>query len=189
MKMFGLADFLMAAYLTPYWVINKGVHCGTLEAARLFRDVAEGEVTNPFAGLSRMHLLYFIQLLMRDNYGYGFLGPALEEAAMKLVDGVEDAQTRAYALFLASVAYIDTGDGHSFEWLLEDFKGYLPLDLQFAVWHEGEELKTRNKALKKLRRNINATLRDSPKFRDQARKMHEQPVALLERKEEGKALS
>lgn len=189
MKMFGLADFLMAAYLTPYWVIDKGVHCGTLEAARLFRDVAEGQVANPFAGLSRMHLLYFIQLLMRDNYGYEFLGPALEEAAMKLVDGDEDAQTRAYALFLASVAYIDTGHGHSFEWLLGEFKGYLPLDLRFAVWHEGEKLETRNKALKKLRRNINATLRDSPEFRDQARKMHEQPVALLERKEDGNDLS
>lgn len=188
MKMFGLADFLMAAYLTPYWVINKGVHCGALEAARLFRDAAEGEARNPFAGLSRMHLLYFIQLLMRDNYGYEFLGPALEEAAMKLVDGNEDPQIRAYALFLASVAYIDAGHGHSFEWLLEEFDGYLPLDLRFAVWHEGEKLETRNKALKKLRRNINATLRDSTGFREEARKMHEQPIASLERKEEGDSL-
>ena len=183
MKMFGLADFLMAAYLTPYRVINKGVHYGTLEAARLFQDAAEGKVVNPFAGLSRMHLLYFIQLLMRDNYGYEFLGPALEDAAMKLIDGEEDTQTRAYAVFLASVAYIDTGQKNSFGWLLEEFKGYLPLDLRFAVWHEGEKLETRNKALKKLRRSINTALKDSPGFRDQARRMHEQPVVLLEQED------
>lgn len=183
MKVFGLADFLMAAYATPYRVINKGVHCGALEAAELFQDAAEGRVPNPFAGLSRMDLLYFIQLVMRDNYGYEFLAPALEETAARLLEGEEDTQTRAYAVFLVCVAYIDAGHGDSFDWLLEEFKGYLPLDLRLALWHEGDELETRNKAIKKLRRNIGAALRDNRKFREQTRRLHEKPIALMEQED------
>lgn len=136
-------------------------------------------MASPFSKLSRMHLLYFIQLLVRDNYGYDFLAPALKEAAESLFEGEEDAQTRAYALFLLSVAYIDAGRGDSFDWLLEEFEGFLPLDLRLAVWHEGDQLEARNKAIKKLRRNIKIAYRDS-QFRDQARRLHERPIALLE---------
>ncbi|MDP9484879.1 MAG: hypothetical protein M3Q49_03630 [Actinomycetota bacterium] len=185
MKVTQLASFLMAAYHTPKRVIEEGVHRAALEAAELFRDAAEGRVPTPFSKLSRMHLLYFIQLLMRDNYGYEFLAGALEEAAGRLLEGEEEAQVRAYAIFLVSVAYIDAGRGDSFDWLLEEFKGYLPLDLRLAVWHEGEELEVRNKAIKKLRRNIEANLGDSRGFREKVKELHERPITSTKRQDEG----
>lgn len=187
MKLFNLADFLMAAYSTPYRVINRGVLEGILEAARLFNDAAEGRAASPFDKLSRMQLLYFIQLVTRDNYGYEFLAPALEEAAAKLLENGEETQIRAYAVFLVCVAYIDAGRGESFDWLLEDFEGYLPLDLRLALWHEGDELETRNKAIKKLRRNVEAALSSSAGFRKEARDLHRRPVVLLEQEDKNYA--
>lgn len=183
MKMVNLASFLMAAYHTPNRVIQKGVHRAALEAAQLFQDATEGRVPSPLSKLSRMHLLYLLQLLMRDNYGYEFLAPALEEAAGRLLEGDEDAQQRAYATFLVSVAYIDAGGGDSFDWLLEGFEGYLPLDLRLAVWHEGDELNSRNKAIKKLRRQIEGTFKDNPGFREKVKQLHERPVAMLEQRD------
>lgn len=180
MKLFGLADLLMAAYATPYRVIQNGVHHGALEAAKLYQDTAEGKVKSPFAELTRMQLLYFIQLVMRDNYGYEFLAPAMEEAHARLLETGEDAQTRAYAVFLLCVAYIDAGRGYSFDWLLEEFEGYLPLDLRLAVLHEGDELAARNKAMRKLRRKIDAALKDNQKLRKQRTDLYERPIALLE---------
>lgn len=185
MKAINLASLLMAAHHTPKRVIEKGVHSAALEAAELFQDAAEGRVPAPFSKLSRMHLLYFIQLLMRDNYGYEFLAEALEEAAGRLLEGEEDAQVRAYAIFLVSVAYIDAGRGDSFDWLLEGFKGYLPLDLRLAVWHEGDELEARNKAIKKLRRNIETTFRDSRGFREKVKQLHERPIIPAKQRDEG----
>lgn len=130
-----------------------------------------------------MQLLYLIQFLVRDNYGYEFLAPALEDAALKLVEGSEDDQLRAYAVFLLSVAYIDAGRGKSFDWLLEDFKGHLPLDLSLAVCHEGDALEARNKGMKKLRRKVSAILQDD-KARVHRDRMYERPIALLGRGEQ-----
>ena len=180
MKVIALAEFFMAAYATPYRVIEEGVHRAALDAAVLFREAAGREVAAPFSKLTQMQLLYLIQLLVRDNYGYGFLAPALENAALKLADGKEDDEVRAYAIFLLSVAYIDAGRGQSFDWLLEDFKGYLPLDLSLAVCHEGDALEARNKGMKKLRKRVSAILQDD-KARAQRDKMYERPIALLGR--------
>lgn len=176
LKMFGLADFMMAAYATPYWVIEKGVYRGVLEAAKLYQDIAEGKTASPIPHLPQMHFLYFVQLVMRDNYGYEFLAKALENTATKLIDG--DTRTSAYAIFLVAVAYIDAGRGQSFDWLLEDFKGELPLDLRLAVGHEGDALKARNKAIKRLRSNIRAAFKDRA-FYDETKKMYEQPIGFL----------
>lgn len=181
MKVVVLAEFFMAAYQTPYRVITAGVHRAALEAAALFQEAAKGEVAAPFAKLTRMQLLYLIQIAMRDNYGYEFLAPALEDTAFMLVDGNEEEQIRAYALFLLSVAYIDAGKGESFDWLLEDFKGHLPLDLSLAVCHEADALEARNKAVKKLRRKLMTNINDSQKVRAQVDKMYDRPIAMLGR--------
>ena len=69
--------------------------------------------------------------------------------------------------------------------MLEGFKGYLPLDLRLAVWHEGDELEVRNKAIKKLRRNIEATLSDSRGFREKVKQLHERPIKPVQRQDEG----
>lgn len=178
MKVLALAEFLMAAYATPYRVIEEGVHRAALDAAALFRKAAGGEVAAPFTKLTRMQLLYLIQLIVRDNHGYEFLAFALEDAALKLAEGDEDDQLRAYAVFLLSVAYIEAGRGDSFDWLLEDFEGHLPLDLSLAVCHEGDELEARNKGMKKLRKRVSAILRDD-KARAQRDRMYERPIALI----------
>jgi hypothetical protein len=183
MKMFGLGDFLMAAYTTPYRVIEKGVYRASLEAADLFQQTAEGEIVTPFSSLSRMHLLYFVQLIMRDNYGYDFLANAIYESAGKLIDGDIEEQRRAYAIFLLSVAYIDTGKGASFNWLLEEFKGHLPLDLRLAISHEGENSKARDKSMKRLRKNLEASFKSSQKFHSQARDLYELQVGSLSSRE------
>jgi hypothetical protein len=177
MKVFGLGDFLMVAYATPYRVIEKGVHRAVLEGARLFQDTANGVLASPFNGLSRMQLLYFLQLIIRDNYGYEFLAKALEHTATELIDEREDVQTRAYAAFLTSVAYIDAKPGESFDWLLEEFKGDLPLDLRLAVGHEGEALKARSKYIKRLRRNLDAAFKDRS-FHEQVKKLYDQPIVV-----------
>ena len=182
-KLLNLADYMMAAYSTPYRVIEKGVHRGLLEAASLFQDTTEGKAVSPFTGLSQMQLLYFVQLVVRDNYGYEFLAPALEKTVESLFDGDEEVQIRAYATFFLCVANIDAGHGDSFDWVLEDFRGYLPLDLRLAIWHEGSELESRNKALKKLRRNIEATLKNSRQARNEAKKLYEHPIARIQQEE------
>lgn len=178
LKAANLGSFLMAAYQTPYHIVEEGVYTAMLEAAELFKGIVDGRIKSAFGVLPRMQLLYFMQLVMRDNYGYEFLARALEDSALRL-DELHSDPRAPYALFLASVAYIDSGAEASFDFLLEEFSGQIPIDISLAVYHEGDKLEARNKALKKLRRKVERIMSGTGPVAAQVSELYEQPVALL----------
>jgi transposase len=50
-----------------------------------------------------------------------------------------DETTKMYALFFLNVAYIDSGAGKTFDFLLKDFAKSLPLDVILAYSHESKD--------------------------------------------------
>lgn len=159
LKLFNMANFFMAAYLTPYEVIEDGITKVMKDAANLYADVAAGKSESQLAKLPRMHFLFVFQYLMRYSYSFGFFIRALEKAALEIDESALDKDLKAYALFFVNVAYIDSGAGESFDFLLKDHGGDLPLDLILAYKHESKDVKERTALMRKQDKRLKRILK------------------------------
>lgn len=173
-----MANLTLAAYATPYSVIEETVYSAVSEMAELFCDIAEGRLPSFFSQLSRMDLLFIIQLMVRDHYGFEFLAPALEHAALR-VNEESETQVAPYALFLLSVAYIDASDEGDFDFLLEQYDTTLPLDLSLGLVVEGHSRGIRSKLLKRHAKRLGRKLNASQATRHLVDSMHRLPLARL----------
>ena len=181
-KIFNMGNYFLAAYSSPYNVITEGVARMAVDAATLFVQIATRQVESPFAWLPQMHLLYLLQMLVRESYSYEFLKPAIEEAALLIdADSISD-DIKAYAIFFLNVAYVDLGGEESFDFLLKGHSENLPIDLALAIGHEGEDLKTRTALMRKQDRRIRKLLRRNPSLRAHIKAMYEKPIRGTEHK-------
>lgn len=119
LKVINMSNYFLAAYASPYDVIVKGLAAVIQDAAELFNQIVERKIASPFACLSRMHLLYLMQYIIRESYSYQFFKSAFEEAALIVEEGPQSEILKAYALFFMNVAYIELGGIESFDFLLE----------------------------------------------------------------------
>ena len=141
-KIANLSNYMLAAYATPYEIIVDGVRLVALAAAKLFKTISEKGSELPFGRMSQMHLLYFLQLLVRQGYSVRFFADAIESAALEIDDEPNvSAEEKAYALFFLNVAYIDVKKTDNFDFMLERRKEALPMPLALALKHEAKKVK------------------------------------------------
>jgi NACHT C-terminal Helical domain 1 len=179
LKVINLSNFLMAAYLTPYEVIEAGINNVMREAAELYGDVVLGKTESPFSELPRMHFLFLFQYLMRYSYSYGFFTPALVKAALTIDEGNLDNHLKAYALFFVNIAYLDTGAGDSFDFLLKEHANDLPLDLSLAYKHESDSLKERSALMRKQDKRIKRILKHNKDLARAVDALYQNPIKAL----------
>ena len=149
LKILSVSDYLLAAYTTPYEVVAEGVRKVAVTAAELYRKIVTRGSEMWFSSLPRMHLLCLLQAFIREGYSYRFFAKAIEDAALRIDDSPLEDETKAYALFFLNVAYIDVGEGETFDFMLKRIQQDLPVDLQFALWHEGKNVKERSALMRK----------------------------------------
>lgn len=178
-KIANMANYFLAAYTTPYEVITNGLMSIMIEAATLYRDIVEGEIESLFSRWPRMHILWLIQILIRHGYSYEFLNKAMEEAALKIDESKIEEDLKAYSIFFLNVAYIDATSEQSFDFLLKDHLGKLPLDIELAIRHESEKLTKKSLLLKKQEKHFKKILKNNQPLSSQIKKMYEKPVKML----------
>ena len=174
LKAMNMANFIMAAYATPYDVIESAVYESILEASTLFVDIVNGTEESRFAGLSRMNLLCLIQLIIRDHYGFDFLKGALENAALEGMDRAP-RDVRPYLLFLLAVAAVDAGNKEAFRTLVEEYAPALPIDVSLGIGHE-REISGRNKLLKRFERRLKRKIRGNEKLKSDIKLLYDRPI-------------
>jgi hypothetical protein len=176
-KVVNLSNYCLAGYASPYEVIEQGLYDAFLGAARLFWEIATRKTESPLASLSHMHLFWLLQMVMRDSYSYPFFKAAMEDAALRINECDEPDEVKAVAIFLLNVAYIDIGDNETFDFLLERFKGPLPIDVSLAIRHEAKDSKSRTALVRRQIRLLKRALVDSPQARARVRDLYERPIA------------
>jgi hypothetical protein len=175
-KIINMSNYFLAAYASPYDVVVRGLAAIIADAAELFNLIVERKIKSPFACLSQMHLLYLMQLIIRDSYSYQFFKPAIEDTALIIEDGPYSETVKAYALFFLNVAYIDLGGIESFDFLLKRHTKDLPLDLSLAIKHESRELAERSILMRRQDRRIRKLIKGSRSLSEQIRKMYDRPL-------------
>lgn len=179
LKIINMSNYLLAGYTTPYRVIERGVRDVVVTAAELYRRVVEKGSKTWFNKLPRMYLLYLLQLFIRQGYSYAFLGDAIENAALEIEDSSLDDETKAYALFFLNVAYIDIGDkdkDDTFDFMLRRSLKALPVDVQLALNHEGENVRERTALMRKQDRHLRRIMPRGLALEAFKREWYEQPL-------------
>jgi NACHT domain len=179
LKIMNMPNFLMAAYTSPYEVITEGVQKVIIEAAELYQKITSGEMTVGLSRLPKMYLLWIFQALIREHFSYDFFITALEDAALSIADENIDNSTKMYALFFLNVAYLESGKGESFDFLLKDFAKTLPLDILLAYNHESKDIKQKSELMKRHDKRIKRLLGSSKQISREVQKLYENPIAEL----------
>lgn len=179
LKPMNMANYVMAAYATPYRVIEEAVHNSIVEAAKLFCDIVDGKQKSFFGKLSRMDLLCLMQVIIRDHYGFEFLGSALEHAAIRVMDE-RPTEIAPYCLFLLSVASFDAGRTDAFESLVEEYQGEMPIDVSLGVVHEDG---ARSKIVKRFARKLRKKRKKSARLNRDISLLYDRPIIQIPRGE------
>ena len=129
-----------------------------------------------FSVLPRMHLLYLLQMFIRQGYSYSFFAKAIEGAALQIDESSLEEETKAYALFFLNVAYIDIGKKETFDFMLSRVQKALPIDIQLALGHEGKKVKERTALMRKQDRHLRHILPRGNAYAMFIENMYERPV-------------
>ena len=176
LKIMSVSDYLLAAYTTPYQVVEEGVRNVAVTAAELYRKIITQGSETYFSGLPRMHLLYLLQMFIRQGYSYPFFAKAIEDAALRIDDSSLEKETKAYALFFLNVAYIDISEGETFDFMLSRIQKDLPVDLQLALGHEAKNVKERTKLMRRQDKRLRRMLPRGNALNMFMKNLYERPV-------------
>lgn len=179
LKFWNLGEFLLAGYRTPYNVIEQGVLAATSEAGALYLDVRSRRSDSSLSALPPVTLLYVMQILARQGYGYQFLRPALESASLSLIDQAERDDAAPVALFLLSMACREAGSDQVLELAAERIAARMPLEVGLAIGIETATDKRKSAVLKKFDKRLKDTLRESKGIENLARDLQTKPIKLL----------
>jgi hypothetical protein len=174
-----MSNYMLAAYATPYTVISETTTKILLEAGLLFDDVVSKRVDSPFAVLSHMQLLHFMQYLMRGNYSFDFFKNALEDSVVQIDDSNAPTSIKAYSMYFLNSAYIELGATETFDILLKKYSQDLPLDINLLIHYETKDLKTRSDLMKKQDRRIKHILKDNASLNHDVKILYESPIKSL----------
>ena len=174
LKPMNMANYVMAAYSTTYDTIEDAVYHSIVEAARLFYDIVTGRQKSYFGRLSRMDLLCLMQVVIRDHYGFEFLGSALESAAVRVLDEQPD-EIAPYCLFLLAVASFDAGRSEAFETLVSEYKREMPIGVSLGIVHEAG---ARNKMIKRFARRLKKKRKGNQRLNREIALLYDRPIVL-----------
>ncbi len=173
-------DYLMAAYTTPYKVVEEAIQQMLQDAASLYSDIADGAVNCPLSILPQIRLLEVMKLVVSSCYGYHFFLKAMESSALSLLDDdTLDDQHRGYAMFFLSVCFVMLEQPNPFDGLIDHLKDRLPLPVQWGISYESDRVGHHSALVRKQNRKLIQAVRRSPQLMEYTKKMHILPVAKL----------
>lgn len=154
MKLINMGSYMLAAYSTPYDVVIKLFYQTFVEATQLFQDIVDRKIDSNLQRLPHMAILFLMQLIIRDCYGFDFFTKAIEETVLQIDEsGLPDA-TKAYAIFFLEVTNLEIGNKETFDFLLEQYDDSLPVDLSLAIGYETKDFKNRTRLMKSQDKRI-----------------------------------
>ncbi|BES63668.1 hypothetical protein SANA_01070 [Gottschalkiaceae bacterium SANA] len=148
------SDFLLAAYDTPYKDIIKILSSIFIQYSHLYLSIRNKEYSKSiFYNLSTMQLLWFFQILARENYDYTYFNQFVEDIMLEIETSDQDEQIKTFSLFMISNIASDLLNDRPYNFLIENHNT-LPDELKFALYFENKD-----KDKKELSKELRATLK------------------------------
>lgn len=153
-KMINLSTFFLAAFATPYKIVEDNLYKILISTSKLYIDLIEKKEISPFSMFSQIDLLWWVQFIVRNGYSYDYFKKSLDITFIKIEESEVENKIKVYALFLVSVIALEMRENNPFDQFLELYKNELPINLQFALHYEGKNIESKSKILSKSLKRI-----------------------------------
>lgn len=172
-----MADYMLAAYATPYEVVETSLPLLINEARDLYWGIVHQEFDSPLDDLPEIIVLNFFEAVTNSAYGYRFFMRAADSAVVHiLADNSQDRDKKAYALFFLSTLYRALGKENPFDGLLDEYDRDIPLPVQIGILYDSQQLKHQSTLLKRNEKRVKHEMKKNPQLRSYAKRLHEIPV-------------
>ena len=138
-QIFSNGNLLLAAYLTPYDILEKSLSKTFTEAAELYNDVTYKKTDSPLVVLSKIQLLCIISHTMNSNYGYDFFLTALENRSLEISCITNPSEIQYTELFLINSALLSVNKLSSFDLMVNNYGKNIPMVLQVGIDHTAQD--------------------------------------------------
>ncbi len=179
LRIINVPQYFLAAFSTPYRVVEHNLYKLFLDTARVFTDIKTGKVRTALSSLPEMQLLWFMRFIMRECYAFAFFRRALESTALRIEESLEEPDIKAIALFLVGTVGIELGEQEPFRLLIENKKlGELPLSVSCAVECEMKMNKElgRSPLMRKHKKRWRRITKSSRSFQALTKKLFDEPM-------------
>ncbi|MCU7237174.1 NACHT domain-containing protein [Pseudomonas peradeniyensis] len=175
-KLSSFSDLLLAAYQTPYKVIEAAVSHAMLDTARLFLNSCTNQ-TGWLNHIPELQLLCLFTYHMRKAYSYDFFLPALHEAKIQteLDTNLSDATRNATLFFIDSVL-AELNDKNAFISLVENHENSLHWAIKLGIEFTSKDSDFVNSATKKIAKKTAKAMRGNINLHKYILELQDTPI-------------
>ena len=184
-------DYLLAAYTTPYVVVEDAIEKIMLEAADFYDGVINGSIDCALKRATPIRLLELLKLFVSSCYAFEFFVKAMDTAAVRLLENKNLGVVRqSYALFFLATVYIMLRKPNPFSGLLEHIveNDSVPFPVQFGLMYETEAVDCHSALIKRQNKKLMQAVKKSKQFNDYAIELHISPVHELIKRDAARKL-
>lgn len=182
LKVFNHGSFLLAAYLTPYKIIEKSVEHSFLEAARLYDNIINAKIETPLSKLSNIQLLCIFTKLLCDNYSYEYFIPALESRAQELLTRPKPDDRDFAELFLINSVLMTLDNSNAYDKLIQDYGKLIPISISAGIMEHSRDENSESPVVKKFVKNFKKSIKTNKNLHQLLIQMYESPSDDLAKK-------
>ena len=179
-----MGDYLLAAYTTPYSVIEKIIQIMIKEEQELYRDITENRIDTPLKELPEIMVLEFFQAVTCSCYAFKFFEKAMDSAVLHILsDNNIDNEDKAYSLFFLSCLYRALGKDNPFDGLIGKLDEDLPFAIKLGIYYESMNVKHHSTLLKRNLKKLRHQMKKNPALSQYYNRLHKLPISQKKLKE------
>lgn len=174
-QIFMNGNLLLAAYLTPYDIIEESIIKSYEKAGRLFDDIINNRTSSVLTILPKIPVLSIFTHQISSTYGYELFIEALESRSLDLttINNPSDAQ---YAeLFLINSTLLSISKFNSFDVMVKKYGDKIPQVLQAGIQHSVNN-KTVSPVVKRHVKSHKKKVQNNKSLRDSIIEMYQEPI-------------
>jgi len=136
LKILNLSNFYLAALTTPYSFFEENLSKIFLEAASLYKTTSDKTNQSLLSKLPKLVLLWWMQFLLKEGYGYDFFKKTLENTTLLIDESQLPEEVKIIALFFLSSVGFKMSNNEPACFLFSKYKDKLPSDIIIGLKHE-----------------------------------------------------
>lgn len=173
-KLINMGNFLLAAYQTPYTVIERGIFNIISDAGQYYSEVADDKEKSFLEVFPPIHLFAIFNTIILKHYNFKFFEKAIVNALEEIGTDPNKTNAKIYSLFFLDSVRFSLGHSALFDSLLKLCGDNLPLVVQLSINHESKRRDYQSPAIKKVVKRLTKQRKTSSQFEGAVKKLYEE---------------
>lgn len=178
-RLFTNGSFYLAAYLTPYDKIERGVLDTFIEAGSIYNTAINESIDTPLKQFSPIALLCVMTKSLLNNYAYDFFVKALHKSADEINKTINPSLSEKYSLFFISSTLNELGFKESFDQLVS--KHDPDFLIQLGIDHVTRDTENFSVLVQRYMKKLKKRYRGNRLIENYIRDVHEKPIEVLDK--------